>query len=384
MVFLVVAMLMVAGIIFWKKELQPIRLEPTRFSDIPGWESANVLHSLLAFKKSCTVFLHLNPEREVGSAFIPLKAKDWQPACRAALTLDKPSLKQAKLFFTTWFEPKAFYDGKPIEGLFTGYYMPVIEGSQEKTAKYKIPLYGLPNNLLTIDLEAFDADLKNKRVIGRVKNNTVVPYYTREAIVKGAIEQNAAVVAWIESPIDRLFLEIQGSGVIMLPDKQKLYIGYAAQNGAPYRAIASVLIEKGEMTKDNASMQGIKKYLEAHPSEISDVLNQNASFVFFKKQAMQGAVGSQGVVLTPGYSLAVDLKWVPIGTPIWLDATHPDEAGESKNILQRLMIAQDTGGAIRGAVRGDVYWGDGKKAEAIAGRMRDKGEYWLLLPKSSK
>ena len=165
-----------------------------------------------------------------------------------------------------------------------------------------------------------------------------------------------------------------------MPDGGNLYVGYSAENGAPYTAIAKVLIDKGVMTKDNASMQHIRKYLESHPSQIDNVLNKNKSFVFFKAQKAKDALGSQGVPLTPGYSLAIDKKWVPMGAPIWLNTTSPDKKAEKDNKFQRLMVAQDTGGAIKGMVRGDVYWGAGEKATTIAGMMKNKGHYWLLLP----
>ncbi len=209
----------------------------------------------------------------------------------------------------------------------------------------------------------------------------MIPFYTRKEINEGAIESYTPVIAWVDSRIDRSFLEIQGSGIIELPDGKHITVGYAGENGAPYTAIAKVLIDKGVMTKDNASMQHIRSYLEAHPSEIDPVLNQNKSFVFFELLRSNAAIGTQGVPLTPGYSLAVDRKWVPLGIPVWLSTTRPEEKTEKHRAFKRLMVAQDTGGAIKGVVRGDVYWGAGERATAIAGKMKNHGHYWLLLPK---
>jgi membrane-bound lytic murein transglycosylase A len=181
-----------------------------------------------------------------------------------------------------------------------------------------------------------------------------------------------------------LFLEIQGSGIIELDDGSRVFIGYNGQNGAPYTAIAGVLIKQGVMTKDSASMQAIKRYLEANPAQINPVINQNQSFIFFHKLNLEGALGSQGVPLTPGYSLAVDRRWIPMGTPLWLSTTRPDSKNLDRNKpVQRLMVAQDTGGAIKGKVRGDVYWGEGEKATLIAGHMKNPGHYWLLLPRDA-
>ena len=235
---------------------------------------------------------------------------------------------------------------------------------------------------MTLDLGLFIPHLKNRKVVGRLEGNKVVPYYNREQINNGAVKGKARVLLWMHSPIDRLFLEIQGSGVIELDDGSRVYIGYDGENGAPYTAIAGVLIKQGIMTRDNASMQAIKRYLEAHPEQINSVINQNKSFVFFRKLKLDGALGSQGVALTPGYSLAIDRQWVPMGAPLWLSTSRPDSKNPDKNKpMQRLMIAQDTGGAIKGKVRGDVFWGGGDKATLIAGHMKNPGNYWMLLPR---
>lgn len=359
-----------------------IYLKQRSFSDLPGWKKARMKKSLLAFQISCKTFLRQDPEQPVGSEYINLRAKDWQPICRKALTIQPIKEKLAKKFFQQWFIPVEFNDKKPVRGLFTGYYMAFLHGSKTKTEEYNIPIYGLPSNLVTINLGLFDPILKNRHITGRIEGNQFLPYPTRAEINKGAISDKAPVIVWVNNAVDRLFLEVQGSGTVEFNDGSQMHIGYAGQNGAPYTAIAKVLIEKGVMTKDNASMQHIKSYLEEHPEQMDSVLNQNKSFVFFHELKNDAALGAQGVALTPGYSLAVDRKWIPLGAPLWLQTTRPgDKDPDQTKTLQRLMIAQDTGGAIRGLVRGDVYWGAGENATYIAGHMKNHGHYWLLLPR---
>ncbi|HAT6976742.1 TPA: hypothetical protein F8R96_15070 [Legionella pneumophila] len=374
------AIILGAAAWWWLKSPKPT-FRQVSFKRLPGWENAQLKKSLETFQTSCRAFLKQNPERVVGTEQIDLQAKDWHPACRAALKIKPVDEKSAKLFFEKWFAPVEFYDDKPVKGLFTGYYMPLIKGSYTKSKEFSVPIYELPSNLVTVDLGLFLPNLKNKKIIGRVAGNKVVPFYTREQINKGAIKDTARILVWIHSPVDRLFLEIQGSGIIELEDGKRIFIGYDGQNGAPYTAIAGVLIKKGIMTKHNASMQRIKKYLEAHPKQMDKIINQNKSFVFFRKLSLEAALGSQGVALTPGYSLAIDKQWIPMGAPLWLNTTRPDIKNPDVNKpMQRLMIAQDTGGAIRGKVRGDVFWGGGDKATLIAGHMKNEGHYWLLLP----
>lgn len=360
-----------------------IHLNPVAYSKLPGWNDAKLSDSFETFLASCKVFLKMGPQKAVGSEFISLTASDWYPACRAAMQLNKPySSHMLRQFFQIWLVPVEFYDGQRLKGLFTGYYMSALKGSRTKTKKYNVPIYGLPDDIVVVYLNAFDPAFKSRKIVGRVVKHQLLPYYSRAEIDKGALKGKAPIIAWVDSPIDRLFLEIQGSGVIELRDGKPMHVGYAGQNGAPYTSVAGVLIKQGVMTRDNASMQGIRHYLEKHPEKIAPVLNQNKSFVFFEKSKTKDAFGTQGVALTPGYSMAVDTKWVPLGAPIWLHTTRPSRDAKRQDLeFKRLMIAQDTGGAIRGPVRGDVYWGAGDKATTIAGRMKNAGHYWMLLPK---
>lgn len=366
---------------FWMAKTPSLTLKPVAFTKLPGWNTADLKKSLQTFQVSCKTFMRQNPENDAGSHQIALKVKDWQPACKAALSLKTISNDSAKSFFQKWFIPLEFRARKPVNGLFTGYYMPLLHGSTVKTKEFNVPVYSLPDNLISVNLSEFDSAYKHKQLIGRIKGNKLVPYHTREEINLGAIKKKASVLVWVNSPIDRLFLEIQGSGVVKLTDGRELYLGYAGENGASYTPIGRVLVEKGIMTKKTASMQSIRTYLEAHPEEMENVINQNKSFVFFRVLNQSAALGAQGISLTPGYSLAIDRKWIPLGAPLWLNTTRPDKIHQDKRVLQRLMIAQDTGGAIRGVVRGDVFWGAGENATDIAGKMKNPGRYWLLLPK---
>lgn len=369
-----VSAVIVFALLFWYWKIPSPTFRQVSFEQLPGWNSSRLQKSLLTFQTSCNSFIKQDPERVVGTDRIYLKVKDWQPACQAALAIDPNDNDSAKLFFEKWFAPVEFFDKKPVKGLFTGYYLPLFKGSYNQSQQFNIPVYAMPKDLLSIDLSQFSTQYKNTKLFGRLDGNKLVPYYTREAINRGAIKGQAEVLLWLSSPIDRLFMEIQGSGIIELEDGKQVYLNYAGQNGAAYTSLAAVLIRKGVMTRETASMQGIRQYLEAHPEEQDAIINQNKSFIFFRKLSMEAALGSQGVALTPGYSLAIDREWVPMGAPLWLSTTVPSSKNPNKhNPMQRLMVAQDTGGAIRGKVRGDVFWGGGDRASIIAGHMKNEG-----------
>ncbi len=361
---------------------QDITLQSVDFSDLPHWKSTSMVASLRTFQLSCQKFLKQDPEDPVGNPWITLTAKDWFPACKAALDTpaDNPAL--AKDFFETWLQPMMFHQKKPAQGLFTGYFVPEIDASLAKTKEYSVPIYGTPTNLIRVDLKSFDPKLPSKQLSGRIKGHDLVPFYSREEIDQGAIDHVAPILAYIRSPIDRLFLEIQGSGILRLTDGSTLNLGYAAQNGLPYTAIGGVLLKRGIMRYEAISLQSIQAYLHAHPEERDEIIYQNRSFVFFKHIKQDGAFGTQNVKLTPGYSLAVDTNWVPLGMPVWLTTSFPDPQLNTHHPLHRLMVAQDTGGAINGTMRGDVFWGSGQEAAAIAGKMKNTGCYWLLIPKT--
>lgn len=385
-IYILFFVLLLACALTWYFWPQPeTHLRQAAFTDLPGWNTTDASQSLAAFQISCKAFLKQDPEKPSGSQFIKLKIKDWHPACKAALSVKANSAKEAKAFFERWFTPYMFFKDKPVQGLFTGYYLPLVKGSLKRSERFNTPIYDVPDNLITVNLGAFDPDLlHHRKLIGRLKGKQLVPYYTRAEISEGAIDKHAKVLVWIEDEVERQFLEIEGSGIIELPHGEKIHIGYAAENGAPYTALAKVLIDQGVMTRDNASMQRIRAYFKEHPEQIRTVLNHNRSFVFFNLRSQKAALGSQGVGLTAGYSLAVDRRWLPMGVPLWLNTTHLDDHHQKQIDFQRLMIAQDTGGAIKGPVRGDVFWGAGEKAISIAGHMKNPGYYWVFLPNKTE
>ena len=248
---------------------------------------------------------------------------------------------------------------------------------------YTVPLHGRPADLVTVDLGAFRHDLEGRRIAGRVVDGRLRPFESRAEIVAGALDDKAPVLAWLDDPIAAFFLHIQGSGRIVLAEGGELRVGFAGQNGHPYVAIGRELIRRGAIARERISLQTIRDWLKRNPDQAAEVMAVNRSYVFFHVLEGVGPVGAQGVVLTPGRSLAVDRRYLPLGAPLWLEARAPAPQPESPDRpLHRLMVAQDTGGAIRGPVRGDVFWGHGPDAEAVAGRMKHQGRYYLLLPRA--
>ncbi|MFM9970952.1 MAG: murein transglycosylase A [Burkholderiales bacterium] len=271
------------------------------------------------------------------------------------------------------------------QGLVTGYYEPLLRGSRTRQGAFQIPLYSAPDDLLTIDLSAINPELRNMRLRGRIEGRRVVPYFSRAEIDAGTAPLKGKELVWVDDVIEAFFLQIQGSGRIQFNNGDTLRLGYADQNGHPYISIGRVLIEQGELRSSDASMQGIQAWARANPSRLAELLAQNPSYVFFRELPRSssdpnlGPPGALGVALTPQRSIAVDPRFIPLGAPIYLATTRPNK----DEPLNRLVFAQDTGGAIRGAVRADYFWGFGAAAGAEAGRMRQQGRLWLLWPKGS-
>lgn len=268
------------------------------------------------------------------------------------------------------------------EGLITGYYEPILPGSRTRSARFRHPVHGAPEDLVSVDLSAVAPETRHLRLRGRIEGRRLVPYWSRAEIDARGAALPAPVLAWVADPVELFFLQIQGSGLIDLEDGgrrgERIRIGYADQNGHPYRSLGRHLVEQGELTLDKASMQGIMAWAAANPAKLQEALNANPSYVFFRELAASGGpIGALGAPLTAGASMAVDPRFIPLGAPVFLATTFP----LSERPLERLMVAQDTGGAIRGAVRGDFFWGSGPEAGAQAGRMRQKGRFWLLWPR---
>lgn len=353
-----------------------LTLTPTPFSTLPGWQQDDLGDAIVAFRRSCAVILLSKqiPTAPLGNGNAGTIA-DWQAPCAASAALDSSDKGALHDYFETWFTPwKAGNNGKS-EGLFTGYYQPELRGAREKGGPYTTPLLRRPPDLVMVDLRLFRPGLRD-RIAGRVDDGRLLPYENRDKIEQGALDRYGLAFLWVDDPVEAFFLQIQGSGRVKLPDGSTTQVGYDGQNGQPYVSIGRLLVERGIMDRDSVSLQTIRAWIKAHPAEGMALMAENPSYVFFREIPGDAPFGSQGDVLTPGRSLAVDRDFVPLGVPLWLDV---DNAGER---LQRLLVAQDTGGAIRGPVRGDVFWGFGDEAEARAGPMKARGAYYLLLPKT--
>ncbi len=363
-------------------------LKPVAFSDLPGWQDDRQLEALGAFVRSCARLDRLADDRSLGGGLAGGRgsgglAGDWRGVCRDARQLTDASDAAARGFFESKFQPFLALNQKSdtAEGLFTGYYEPLLNGDRRQSEMYPVPLLARPDDLVMVSLGAFRKDLGGRRIAGRVEGGRLVPYAAREDIESGALGTRSKVLAWVDNPVDAFFLQIQGSGRIRLADGGEMRVGYAAANGHPYTAIGRDLVRRGALTRENVSMQSIRAWLAANPAEARKVMNLNRSYVFFRELTGDGPIGAQGVALTAGRSLAVDRRFVALGMPVWLSALAPaTEAGKPDQPLRRLLVAQDTGGAIRGPVRGDVFWGHGPAAERVAGHMKHRGRYYLLLP----
>ena len=355
------------------RKAEPLFLKSTDFRALPGWTDDNAAAALPALQKSCAAIADGNPASAYGPAPFAGTYADWQGVCGKI----PGDTSQARRYFEDNFTPYEIRGATGRDGLFTGYYEPVLHGSLTRKAPYLIPIYARPADLVSVDLGAFRPELKGETIMGRVADQRLVPYFTRADIDHGALKKTPKVV-WVDNAVDAFFLHIQGSGEVVLPHGRVLQVGYAAANGRAYTAIGRELVKRGALDRKDVSMQSIRAWLEAHPEQAPAVMDVDESFVFFRKLDTAQPLGAQGVELTPGRSLAVDRKLIPYGAPVWLDAEAPGKNGR----LRHLMIAQDTGGAITGAVRGDFFWGAGAEAASNAGIMKSKGQDYLLLPKT--
>ncbi|HEY8856785.1 MAG TPA: MltA domain-containing protein [Rugosibacter sp.] len=340
-------------------------MQPAQWDDLTGWETDDPAPALAAFLESCSVLT---------------KQALWQPVCAAARTADTQTPSALRAWFKSQFQPWMMVnaDGSRT-GMITGYYEPVLQGSRTPSRKNPYPVYGPPADLITVDLSELYPELKHLRLRGRLEGKKIVPYYARADWSKQESKRSQKAIVWVSDAVELFFMQVQGSGQVALSDGSRVRLGYADQNGHPYRSIGRWLIDQGEITMEQASMQGIKEWAKLNPQRLDELLNQNPSMVFFRELPLtgKGPLGAMGIPLTPERSLAVDRRYIPLGAPVWLATTRPN----SDQLLNRLMLAQDTGGAIRGAVRGDFYWGSGTDAGNLAGKMRQTGRLWALMPK---
>jgi membrane-bound lytic murein transglycosylase A len=343
-------------------------LRQVAWSELPGWQADDPSQAWGAFLVSCRALV---------------KQDAWRDICTLADSFRNPDRDTARRFFEAHLAPfqVTHADGSD-EGLITGYYEPLLRGSRKPSSRYRYAVYGLPDDLLVVDLTEVYPELKGMRLRGRLEGRRVVPYYDRAQLSEGRGAISGREIVWVDDAIELFFLQIQGSGRIALETGEMLRVGYADQNGHPYRSIGRLLVERGELPLERASMQGIKAWARANPARVSELLNHNASYVFFRElpSDLPGPLGALGLPLTARRSIAVDPAFVPLGAPVFVSTTWP----LSTRPLNQLMLAQDTGGAIRGPVRGDFFWGFGDEAAREAGRMKQRLRMWVLLPNASR
>lgn len=341
-------------------------LKPASWEELEGFEQDDLTAAWPAWLQSCSALKNRQP---------------WQAVCDAASALNYPSSESIRTYLKQYFSVyrTTNVDGTDA-GLITGYYEPLLRGSRSKSERYRYPLYAQPDDLITVDLASIYPELANRRVRGRlVNNNRLVPYYNRGEIEMVQSPLQGKELLWVDDIIDLFFLQIQGSGLVQLDNGERVHVGYADQNGQAYQSIGRLLIDRGELSADKASMQGIKDWARNNPDKLRDLLNYNPSYVFFRElpNGLPGPLGAMGVPILAERSVAIDPRYVPLGAPLLLSTTYPN----SSKPLQRLMLAQDTGGAIKGGVRADFFWGAGVEAGRQAGAMKQRGKIWVLLPK---
>lgn len=344
----------------------PAQLVPSTYAALPGWDKDDVRAAWPAFMSSCGVLV---------------KKADWKEACSIARSVNGGDEQAVRSFFEAFLVPNQVIasDGAS-DGLITGYYEPLLHGARKKGGVFQTPLYKVPDDLITVDLAGVYPELKGMRLRGRLVGKKVVPYSSRAEIE--AADAPGKELLWVDDPVEAFFLQVQGSGRVELTDtRETVRVAYADQNGHPYKSIGRYLVDKGELTFEQASAQGIKAWIAAHPTREQELFNANPSYVFFKEERLPdprvGPKGALGVALTPQRSVAIDASQLPLGAPLFLATTQPN----SEIPMQRLVMAQDTGGAIRGAIRVDFFFGFGADASENAGRMKQRGSVWVLLPK---
>lgn len=350
-----------------------LRLTKIFFTTLPGWGQSDPGAALSAFVRSCAAMDRQDVAAAMGYAG---NIADWRAPCRAARIT---KVAKARAFFEHWFVPVQISAGEVKDGVFTGYYEPQLFASRTRHGAFQTPVYGIPDDLVSVDLGAFRPNLRGERIAGKVQGGRLVPYATRAQIDAEGLPR-AHILFYADDPIAVFFLHIQGSGRVHFDGASRTRVSYAAQNGRIYTSIGQTLKLGGALKPGKISMQNIRTWLRANPSVARQVMETNASYVFFKEEPVGdptlGAKGAEGMALTPGASLAVDTRLHALGVPFFVSTTLPDAKP-----LRSLLVAQDTGGAIRGSVRGDIFFGFGAEAERLAGAMNQTGRLYVLLPK---
>lgn len=336
---------------------QKLSLRPIEWSQLAGWRQDSLLD------------------------LWPGLIDSTRPRCMNIANVDAKSSQAIRTYLETHFQPHRITLQEPKSGLFTGYFEPEFPASRHKTDTFKVPVYRRPDDLILIeDLGLFDPKHTGIRVAGKLAQGNLKPYFSRKEIDQGALENQDLEIAWLQNPIDAFFMAVQGSGRLHFQDGSSLCLTYDAANGLPYTSIGKHLVQQGELLADNVTMQSIYQWFEDHPEQINKVLWHNQSYIFFREVKEGYQVGATGMQLIPARSLAIDPAFIPFGTLLWVDIEHPKESNQR---WQKLMLAQDKGSAIKGPIRGDVYWGTGSKAGEIAGFMQSFGSYDVVLPREA-
>ncbi|MDH3998659.1 MAG: murein transglycosylase A [Desulfuromonadales bacterium] len=340
-------------------------LTPVVWEALPGWQKDELTPAFDAFLQSC-VALRRRPQ--------------WRDVCESASAFESPSETTLRDFFESAFTPhQVLLEDGSADGLLTGYYVPDLKGSRQASSDYPYPLYQRPDDLLTIDLSDVYPELGNYRLRGRLEGNRVVPYWDRGVIDGAKLPLSGRELFWVADPVELFYLHIQGSGSILFDDGTRAMVNYADQNGHPFRSISHYLEQQKIMPRSQMSMRNIRDWVKKNPERSGEILSQNPSYIFFREleEGTQSPPGALGVPLTPERTLAVDSRYIPLGAPVFIESHNK----HSDIWLRRLMMAQDRGGAIKGRVRGDFFWGLGDVAGALAGQTHQPVKFWLLLPK---
>jgi membrane-bound lytic murein transglycosylase A len=341
------------------KKPEKLVMHPVSFTNFAGWQDDQLGEAVPVLLKSCAVWQRQAADKLIGKTPLTGTVGQWQPACTIAQSLQLSDRMAVRHFFEQYFTPYHVTNDGNATGLFTGYYEIDLHGSRTRSERYHEPLYKMPED--------------------KVSNQ---PYFSRKEINEGALQGRNLELIYVDDAVKAFFLHIQGSGRVTLDDGSMMRVGYAGQNGQSYLAIGRYLLDTGALKKGDVSASTITAWLYSHPDQAKFVMERNPSYVFFKdnSQLTEGPIGAQGVPLTAERSLAVDRRFIPLGVPLWLETEYPTLANTASTPFRKLMIAQDTGGAIKGVVRGDVYFGNGALAEERAGGMKQKGIYYMLLP----
>jgi membrane-bound lytic murein transglycosylase A len=349
-----------------------IKIKQVTFETLKNWENDKFDLALKAFIKSCEKFASLPDDKKIGQSLKGVRIRDLQGVCTAAIAINNSSnsgnlvqmqnknkVNKAKSFFENWFVPYEVSDSKNgKKGLFTGYYEIELHGSDVRTERYRYPIYRRPKDLID-----------------------GVRYLTRAEIENGALDRRGLEILYVDDKVDLFFLHVQGSGRVIHNDGKITRVGFSAKNNRPYTSLGRAMIKEKILKEDEVSAESIKTWLKFNPFEADEIMQKNESFIFFTKLNDGYIIGAQGVPLMPERSLAVDKNVIPFGMPLWLQTTIVDASGERSD-YNRLMIPQDTGSAIKGGVRGDIFFGHGQRAEELASYMSERGRYYMLLPKA--